>query len=70
MKWSEAESDHECSCDRNRGAESCCTFNERTEAEGDKQYLKPAIASDPGDRFLHDLELTGFDRDVVEKDRR
>ena len=42
---------------------------EGAEAEGDQHQLQPFVRRQAGDRRLHHLELTGFARDVVEKDR-
>ena len=38
--------------------------------KADQDRLDPAVAREPGDRRLHDLELPGRDREVVEEDRR
>ena len=64
----EAQSDHEGAGNGNRGAEPRCSFNERAETEGYEQHLQAPVGGYSGDRFLHDFELPGLDRNVVKID--
>ncbi len=69
VEGAETETDHEGSGDGDRRAESSAAFDEGAETKRDEKKLQAAIRGDTGDGLLHDLELPGFDRDVVEKDR-
>src|SRR6266496_5109621 len=70
MKRFETKSDHEGASDGNRSAESRCAFNKRSKTKCHQQDLQAAIGGDAGNRFFHDLELAGFDRDVIKIDGR
>ena len=65
----EAQADQQRRADGDRRAESGRAFDERAERERDEQRLDPAIAREPADRRLDDLELAGLDGQVVEEDR-
>src|ERR1051325_7684358 len=66
----ESAPDVEGARDRARPPEARRTFDERSEAERHQQQLQPAVGGDARHRFLHDLELAGEYRDVVEIHRR
>src|SRR5947199_3278663 len=70
MKRFETKSDHEGASDGNRSTESRCAFNKRSKAKCHQQNLQATIGGDAGNRFFHDLELAGFDRDVIKIDGR
>src|SRR6185437_12825736 len=50
------------------GTESSRAFDEGSETEGHDQQLKPPIGRDAGHGLFHNLELAGFNGDVVEID--
>src|SRR6266849_1677830 len=68
MEGLEAQTDHEGTGDGHRRTESCAALDEGAEAESNEQKLQTAIRGDAADGGLHDLEVSGADRDVVEKD--
>src|SRR2546422_9562503 len=65
MKRFETKSDHEGASDGNRSAESRCAFDKRSKTKCHQQDLQAAIGGYVGNRFFHDLELAGLDRDVI-----
>src|SRR6266567_5825682 len=69
MEGLEPEPDHESAGDCNRCPEACGSLNECTETKSNDQDLQPAIGSDSSDRLLHDLELPGLDRNIVQVHR-
>ena len=62
----ESQSDHECAGNRDRRAEAGRSFNEGSKTKSHQQHLQPAVGGDSRDRLLHDFELSGLDRNIVE----
>jgi hypothetical protein len=65
----ETEADQQRAGDRHGRAEARRTLDERTEAEGNQQCLHAAVARQAGDLLLHDGELAGVHRKLIDKDR-
>ena len=70
LKRLEAKTDHKSAGDGDRRTEPSAAFNERAEAERHEQELQTPIRRDGRDGLLHDFELAGLDRNIVEKNRR
>src|SRR5260370_818792 len=70
MEGLEAQTDHEGAGDGHRRTESRAALDEGAKAESNEQELQTAIRGDAANGGLHDLEVSGADRDVVEKDGR
>ena len=70
MKGLESQADHEGSCDGHGRSESGATFDKCAKAESHQQQLQTAIGGDTTDGRLHDFEVSGVDRNIVEKDSR
>jgi hypothetical protein len=70
VKWPETQPNHEGAGDGDGRAESGSAFDECAKAECHQQHLQAPVGGDAGNRFLHDFELAGCHRNVVEKDSR
>src|SRR5213080_2883657 len=68
MERLESQPDHEGPGDRDRSPEPRRSLDEGAEAKRHQQDLKPPVRGDPRHRLLHDLELAGVHRDVVQVD--
>ena len=64
-----AQADQERARDGDWSSASAKAFEERTKAERDQHSLDASIVREVRDGSLHPIELSGFDRDLVQEDR-
>jgi uncharacterized sporulation protein YeaH/YhbH (DUF444 family) len=69
LEWIESETNQKRSGNRHRRAASAGPLQKGSETEGDQDQLQSLVRGEVGDRILHDLELPGLDRDIVEEHR-
>ena len=70
LEWREPQPHQKGRGDRHGSPETGRTLDQGPEAEGHQHHLEPPVRRKPGDRGLHDLELSGLHRDIVEEHRR